>query len=236
MTEPLVLVPGLACTADLFAAQVAALGGGRPVTVADHDQDDTLAGIAGRLLAAAPERFALAGLSMGGYVALEVLRQAPGRVARLALLDTSARPDTEEARANRERLMALASAGRFDEVGEALWPRLVAPERLDDRALKEIVERMRQETGAEAFVRQQRAILARPDSRPDLPDIEIPTLVLVGEADIVTPPEVAREMAEAIEWASLVVVPGAGHLTALERPEAVTRALAAWLDAPGRGA
>jgi pimeloyl-ACP methyl ester carboxylesterase len=232
MPDPLVLVPGLACTAELFAPQVAALESRHRVTVADHAADESMPAIARRLLAAAPPRFALAGLSMGGYVALEVMRQAPGRVSRLALLDTSARPDGDEAKANRERLVALALGGRFDEVGEALWPRLVAPDRVGDLALRETVERMRRETGPEAFARQQLAIMARADSRPDLPGIEVPTLVLVGEEDVVTPPEIAREMADAIEWASLVVVPGAGHLSTLERPDAVTRALEAWLGAP----
>jgi pimeloyl-ACP methyl ester carboxylesterase len=229
--DTLVLIPGLNCTAELFAPQMAALGGDRRILVADHARDATLEAIAERLLADAPDRFALAGLSMGGYVAFEVLRRAPERVARLALLDTSARPDTEEARANRFRLVALAEGGRFGEVHAALWPRLVAPHRRDDRALEAVVRRMMDETGPDGFVRQQTALMARPDSRPLLPGIEIPTLVLVGEEDVVTPPEVAREMAEAVEWASLVVVPGAGHLSTLEAPDVVNRALRAWLDA-----
>ncbi|HYF52656.1 MAG TPA: alpha/beta fold hydrolase, partial [Salinarimonas sp.] len=150
---------------------------------------------------------------------------------RLALLDTSARPDTPEGAANRERLVGLALAGRFDEVNEILWPRLVAPRRLDDAALKAVVTGMKDALGPEVFARQQRAIAARPDSRPDLPGIEIPTLVLVGAEDAITPPEVAREMAEAIEWASLVVVPDCGHLSTLEAPGPVNDALAAWLAA-----
>jgi pimeloyl-ACP methyl ester carboxylesterase len=229
--DTLVLVPGLTCTRDLFAPQIEALGGTRPIMVADHMQDNTLAGIARRLLAQAPERFALAGLSMGGYIALEVMRQAPGRVTRLALLDTSARPDTPDQRAWREGLIRRAQAGRFADVQAELWPRFVHPDRLDDRDLKATVLRMMTDTGPEVFVRQERAIMARPDSRPDLPQIEIPVLVLVGAQDLSTPPELAREMAEAIEWASLVVVPDCGHLSTLERPEAVTHALEAWLAA-----
>ena len=229
--DALVLVPGLNCTAELFAPQVAALGSARRILVADHASDATLGGIAERLLGEAPDRFALAGLSMGGYVAFEVLRRAPERVTRLALLDTTARPDAVEAQATRLRLVALAEGGRFAEVHHALWPRLVAPGRRDDRDLEAVVRRMMEETGADGFVRQQHAIMARPDSRPLLPGLEIPTLVLVGEEDVVTPPEAAREMAEAVEWASLVVVPGAGHLTTLEAPDVVNRALRAWLDA-----
>jgi pimeloyl-ACP methyl ester carboxylesterase len=227
--ETLVLVPGLNCTERLFAPQIEALKGSCRILVADHRQDDTMAAIARRLLSQAPERFALAGLSMGGYIALEVLRQAPERVARLALLDTSARPDSPEATANRHRLMALAEGGRFEEVHAALWDRLVHPDDWADPAIEETVLTMLRETGPEAFVRQQRAIIGRADSRPMLPGIEIPTLVLVGEQDALTPPELSREMAEAVEWASLVVVPRCGHMSTLEQPEAVNRALLAWL-------
>lgn len=230
MAETLVLVPGLACTARLFEPQIAALSGERPILVADHRQDDSIPTIAARLLSEAPERFALAGLSMGGYIALEVMRQAPERVARLALLDTNARPDSIEASQDRERLIALAQAGRFEDIHARLWPRLVHPARQRDQVLQEVVFGMMRETGAEAYIRQQRAIMARADSRPLLPGIEIPTLVLVGEQDAITPPEIAREMAEMIEWASLVVIPESGHLATLEQPDRVTQALRLWLD------
>lgn len=230
MSETLILVPGLANTSRLYEAQIEALSENRRVIVADHTQDDSIRGIAARLLSAAPDRFALAGLSMGGYVAMEVMRQAPGRVERLALLDTSARPDLPEARQDRERLIALAQAGRFAEILPKLWPRLVHPHHQDDDELKAVVAQMMVDTGAEAYVRQQRAIMSRVDSRPSLPGIEIPTLILVGEGDAITPPEIAREMADLIEWASLVVVPGAGHLSTLEQPEAVNHALRLWLE------
>jgi pimeloyl-ACP methyl ester carboxylesterase len=229
MAETLVLIPGLACTSRLFEPQIAALSEERTILVADHARNDSIPAIAARLLRETPDRFALAGLSMGGYVAMEVMRQAPGRVARLALLDTSARPDSVEASQDRERLIALAEAGRFQDIHSKLWPRLVHPDRQADRALQDIVFGMMQDTGAEAYGRQQRAIMARADSRPMLPGIEIPTLVLVGEGDAITPPEIAREMAEMIEWASLVVVPESGHLSTLEQPERVTQALRLWL-------
>lgn len=230
MAETLVLIPGLACTSRLYEAQIAALSGERTIMVADHTRDDSIQAMAARLLREAPERFSLAGLSMGGYVALEVMRQASGRVARLALLDTSARPDTPEASQDRERLIALAQAGRWKDIAAKLWPRLVHPSRQSDLALREIVDGMMQDTGSEAYVRQQRAIMGRVDSRPLLPGIEIPTLVLAGEGDAITPPEVAREMAEMIEWASLVIVPESGHLSSLEQPERVTQALRLWLE------
>jgi pimeloyl-ACP methyl ester carboxylesterase len=229
MAETLILVPGLNCTERLFGPQIEALSRVRKVLVADHTSDDSLPAIARRLLDTAPQRFAIGGLSMGGYIALEVIRQAPERVTALALLDTSARPDTDEARENRLRMIELAKRDRLDEIHSLLWPRLVAPGHQQNRALESVVLDMMKETGRGAYIRQQRAIMGRPDSRPQLPAIEIPTLVLVGEEDAITPPELAREMAEMIEWASLVVVPGAGHLSSLEQPERVAEALEAWL-------
>ena len=230
MAETLVLIPGLACTSRLYEAQIAALSQERTTMLADHTRDDSIRDMAARLLREAPERFALAGLSMGGYVALEVMRQAPGRVARLALLDTSARPDTPEASQDRERLIALAWAGRLRDITSRLWPRLVHPDHQADSALREVVDGMMHDTGAETYVRQQRAIMERADSRPILPGIEIPTLVLAGEGDLITPPDIAREMAEMIEWASLVIVPDSGHLSSLEQPERVIQALRLWLE------
>jgi pimeloyl-ACP methyl ester carboxylesterase len=230
MGETLILIPGLACTARLFEPQISALSADRKVIIADHRQDDSMAAIAQRLLQDAPERFAVAGLSMGGYVAMEVMRQAPERVSRLALLDTTARPDTPETRQNRERQIALAESGRFEDIFTTLWPRLVHPDRQSDKALQEIIFGMMRETGPEAFVRQQRAIMGRPDSRMLLPSIEIPTLILVGEGDAITPPEVAREMADLVEWSSLTVIPEAGHTSTLEQPEKATQALRAWLE------
>jgi pimeloyl-ACP methyl ester carboxylesterase len=230
MADTLVLIPGLACTERLFEPQISALSGSRNIIVADHTKDDSIAAIAGRLLDNAPERFSLAGLSMGGYVAMEVMRQAPERVQRLALLDTTARPDTPEASQDRERLIALAQAGRYEDVCPKAWPRLVHPDRLSDKALQEVVFGMMRDTGAEAFVRQQRAIMGRVDSRPLLPGIEIPTLILVGDQDAITPPGVAREMAEMIEWASLVVIPESGHSSSLEQPELVIQGMRLWLE------
>jgi pimeloyl-ACP methyl ester carboxylesterase len=230
MAETLILIPGLACTQRLFEAQISALSEGRNIVVADHTQDDSIPAIAARLLKDAPERFSLAGLSMGGYIAMEVIRQAPERVQRLALLDTSARPDTPEASKDRERLIALAQAGRFEDTFPLAWPRLVHQNHQSDKALQEIVFGMMRETGPEAFIRQQRAIMGRVDSRPLLPGIEIPTLILVGEADAITPPEIAREMAEMIEWSSLIVIPDSGHCSTLEQPDRVTQAMRIWLE------
>ncbi len=225
MFLPSVLLPGLLCTPRLYAEQLSALWAFGPVTVGDHTRDDSVAGIAQRVLANAPPRFALIGLSMGGYVAMEILRQAPERVAKLALLDTTARPDTPEQTASRREMIALARNGRFGEVPERQYSILVAPLRLSDEDLKRIVRTMAEQVGAEAFERQQTAIMNRPDSRPGLAAIRCPMLMLVGEQDVLTPPDRAREISSAITGSRLVTVPHCGHLSALERPAEVTRAL-----------
>lgn len=228
--DPLVFAPGLNCTEDLYAPQIAVLAGGRDILVADHRSDDSLAAMAERLLAAAPARFALCGLSMGGYLAFEVMRRAPERVTRLALLDTSAKPATPETNAPREQMIELAGKGAFDNVVTLLWQRLVAPDRLTDEALRLRVKAMAEAVGPEGFIRQQRAIMGRPDSRPGLAAIAVPTLVLVGEQDQITPPAEAEEIAKGVGVnATLVRVPGAGHLSSLEAPDAVTAALKTWL-------
>lgn len=229
MLEPLVLIPGLGCTAELYAPQWRALGVGRQVLVAEHRLDESLPAIVERLLAAAPARFALCGLSMGGYIAFEVMRQAPERVTRIALLDTSARPATPESNAMRQEMIDLAEAGQYDRVTAMQWQRLVAPARREDAMLREIVRRMAADGGAEAFVRQQRAIMGRPDSRPDLKRYAVPALVLVGTQDVLTPPDHAREIAAGISVSRLVEIDGCGHLATLESPDTVTAELARWL-------
>ena len=233
MAEPLpiVLVPGLLCTERLYLGQIPALERFGPVTVADHTRDDSMQGIAQRILSLAPPRFGLVGLSMGGYVSFELLRQAPERVVKLALLDTTARPDVPEQTEQRRRQIDMARTGRFDGIAALLFPRFVAAARHADRALEDVVRTMARDTGAEAFVRQQTAIMHRADSRPLLSAIGCPTLVLVGEQDALTPPDRAAEMAAAIPDVRRVVVPDCGHLSALEQPDAVTRALVSLLTA-----
>ncbi len=227
---PIVLIPGLTCSARLYADQIPALWRFGPVTVADHTRDDNLAAIARRILAAAPPRFALAGLSMGGYIAFEIMRQAPERVAKLALLDTGARPETAEQTERRKLVIALAKSGRYAEVPDIAFPLYVHRNRHNDAGLKQIVRMMAAETGLEAYLRQQQAIMSRPDSRPGLGAIKCPTLVLVGDGDEATPPELAREIAGAIRGARLVVIPDCGHLSTLEQPEKVTAALTEWMN------
>lgn len=228
--EPLVLIPGLNCTPALYAPQWPSLAPGRQILVAETTADDTIAAMVERLLAAAPARFALCGLSMGGYVAFEVMRRAPERVTRLALLDTTAKPPTPDTNAPREQMIALAEKGAFDNVVTLLWQKLVAPDRLADEALRLDVKAMAEAVGATGFIRQQRAIMGRADARPVLATILAPTLIIVGKEDAITPPEEAREIAAGIGTkARYLEVPGCGHLSTLEAPDIVTPALLDWL-------
>jgi pimeloyl-ACP methyl ester carboxylesterase len=231
MPEAIVLVPGLNCSPRLYAAQMPALWRFGPVTVADHTRDDTMTAIAARILAEAPPRFALAGLSMGGYVALEIVRQTASRVTRLALLDTGARDDPPDAQAKRHANIALAAEGRFREIVDVQFPIYVHPGRADDAALKADYLAMCHDVGPQAYVRQQKAIMSRADSRPLLASITCPTLVLVGAQDAATPPALSEEMAAGIAGSRLVQIPECGHLSTMERPEAVTEELVAWMRA-----
>jgi pimeloyl-ACP methyl ester carboxylesterase len=226
---PIVLIPGLNCSPRLYASQMPALWRFGPVTVADHTRDDSMAAIARRILADAPPRFALGGLSMGGYIALEIVRQAAERVAKLALLDTGARADTAEATEKRRVNIAAAEGGRFDEIIDVQFPIYVHPSRANDAILKAEYVAMCHDVGPEAYVRQQKAIMARADSRPLLPSIRCPTLVLVGKEDAATPVELSQEMAAAIPGARLIVLRDCGHLSTMEKPELVTAELVAWV-------
>ncbi|MEI9803720.1 MAG: alpha/beta fold hydrolase [Pseudolabrys sp.] len=228
---PVVLVPGLLCSARLFGPQIEALWPLGQVSVADHRRDAGIEAIARRILDNAPPHFALAGLSMGGYIAFAMMRLAPERVSKLALLDTSARPDTPAQTEMRHTQIALAQSGRFAEIPDLSIPRFLHRSRQQDPRLTGLVRQMAQETGPEAFVRQLHAIMSRLDSRPLLPEIGCPTLVLVGDGDLSTPPELAQEMAGGIIGSKLVVVPDCGHLSTLEKPDAVNAALVEWLSA-----
>jgi pimeloyl-ACP methyl ester carboxylesterase len=226
---PIVLVPGLNCSARLYAEQIPALWRFGPVQVADHTRDDSMEAIAAAILAHAPPRFALVGLSMGGYIALTMVRQAPARVHKLALLDTSARPETPEQSERRKPQIALAQGGHFAEVPPLQFPVFVHRNRQHDEALRARVRSMAEETGAEAFLRQQKAIMTRPDMRPLLASIACPTLVLVGDGDELTPPPLSEEIAAGIAGSRLAVIADCGHLSTMERPEAVNRALVEWM-------
>lgn len=225
---PLLLLPGLLCDAGLWAPQAEALAELADVQVADLTQDDRVEAMAARVLARAPARFALAGLSMGGYVAFEILRQAPERVSRLALLDTTAAPDSPERALQRRRSLAILNRGRFPGVTQQLLPTLVHPRHVLG-PMGEAVQAMARRVGPEAYRRQQTAILHRPDSRPLLPMLTQPTLVLGGADDALTPPAVVQALAEQIPGAQLHTLPDCGHLPTLEQPEATSALMRRWL-------
>ena len=231
MTEkiPLFLLPGLLCDETLWHRQVEGFTDIAAPLVADLTKDDSLAGMARRVLAQAPERFALAGLSMGGYVAQEIMREARERVVKLALLDTSARADTPEQTARRRGLLELSQKGEFKGVTPRLFPTWVHPARSEDAALLEIVAGMAKHVGKDAFLRQQTAIMGRPDGREDLRRIGIPTLVLCGRQDAATPLPLHEEIAGLVPGAKLEVIEDCGHLSTLEKPVSVTAALRQWL-------
>jgi pimeloyl-ACP methyl ester carboxylesterase len=227
---PLVLIPGLLCDAQLWQPQSQRLADGADIWFADHTRSDTMAGVARDVLADAPfANFALAGLSMGGYVALEIVRQAPQRVARLALLDTAAGGELPEQSQKRLGFIALAARGEFPAVTEALLPLLLHPSRLAEPALSGVVKSMARNIGKEAFVRQQHAIMSRADSLDLLAIINCPALVLCGRQDALTPLARHEEMAAGIRGARLEVIEDCGHLSTLEKPAEVNAALRRWL-------
>jgi pimeloyl-ACP methyl ester carboxylesterase len=230
MTAPRVFIlPGLLEDADAFAAVMRGLDDVATCQVADMTRADTIAGLARSALQQAPPGpLHLAGHSMGGYVALELMRQAPERVAGLALLNTNARPDSSEATANRRRLLELAETD-FQAVIATLLPKLMTPEHVRDPALAGIVDGMALAVGKEAFRRQQEAIIGRSDSRPHLAAIRCPTLVVAARSDQLMPVEVLREMADGIPGARLEIVENCGHMASMEQPRAVIALLRQWI-------
>lgn len=227
----LVLVPGLSCDAALWNAQVAGLADVARMTVADTLSDDSIPAMATRLLDTAPERFAIAGLSMGGYVAMEVIRRAPERVTGLALLDTNARADTPDQARLRHFAIRTAQDRGLEAVIRGSLAQIVHPDA--DPHVAEAVVAMALRVGLPVFENQQTAIMTRTDPLPGLAAVRVPALVVVGEQDLLTPPHYAEEMAAAIPGAVLRVIPECSHMATMERPDAVNAALRVWLALPG---
>lgn len=224
---PLLLIPGLGSDEAVWRGPIERLADVVSCVVAETRLDDSMAAIAARILASAPPRFAVAGVSMGGYVAFELLRQVPERVSRLALFDTGARADTPEQAERRRQAIAALDRADLATLGRYSLPQLVAPDARDE--VKEAVVAMGVRIGRDAYVRQQHANIARPDSRAMLAGIAVPTIVVVGERDVLTPPELAREIADGIAGATLHVVPGSGHLPPIEKPDETAALLRGWL-------
>lgn len=226
----LYLLPGLLCDGALWRHQAEYLSDQADVTIADFTTQDSIPAMAASVLAAAPERFSMAGLSMGGYVALEVMRQGGGRVARLALLDTSAR-DFDPARNDARRaFLDQARHGKFKGVTRRYLEAFIHPDRLHDKALTHDITAMTERIGLDTYLRQQQAIIDRGDARDVLPTVRCPTLVVCGRQDVLTPVTSSEELAAGISGAALVVIEECGHLTTMERPQAVTALLSYWLQ------
>lgn len=227
--SPLVLLPGLLNTRRVYEHQVEALEDIADIVVPELWHDDTIGAMAETALAAAPPTFALCGFSMGGYVAFEIFRCAPTRVERIALIDTQAAPDSPESRTRRQAFIEQTRLGRFHGVHPTLLPQIIHPTRLKDAAVTQPILDMAKEIGGDGFVRQQQAILGRPDSRPLLVEIEVPAVVIVGRQDMATPLPRSQQMAADIANAQLVILEECGHVSPLERPAEVSAALRRWL-------
>lgn len=232
MNEPLVLLPGMMCDARLFGPQLADLSRDQVVTVAPITQGDRVEEIASSILPLLPQRFALAGLSMGGIVAMEILRRAPERVTRIALMDTNALAETPASAAAYEPMIIGAKSGKLDQVmRDMMRPDFLAPGPHRPEVLAAF-QQMARDLGPEVFVRQVRALQRRRDQQATLRKCKCPALVLCGEHDGLTPLKRHTFMAELIPYAHLTVIPEAGHLPTLENPAATNAALRDWLRMP----
>jgi pimeloyl-ACP methyl ester carboxylesterase len=227
---PLLLLPGLVNDERVWRRVMTALGAAAQPVVGDVRTHDTMRALAAAVLERAPDRFAVVGLSMGGYCALEMLRQAPQRILGLALVDTSARPDTPESKANRDKQIERARGDYPGLVGELLG-KWIHPGFVHDPDVAEVARDMALENGPDTFARQQRAIMSRADSRPLLAQVRCPAIVVAGRQDTLIPLEVHEELASGIAGATLSLIDDCGHLAPLEQPAAVADALRGWLRA-----
>ena len=226
MSKPnLVFIPGLLCTGELYAAQIAALGDRVNYQIADHGAYDDIAACAEAILERAPQSFVPVGLSMGGYITFELLRQAPDRVERFVIIDSSSRPDKPEQSGKRLEMIALAQTSGMDAVAEALVPSMLGRSNRKDEYLLAMMRDMSNETGPVRFANQQKLIMSRPDTRPDLASFDQTALVIVGEEDVLTPKDVNEEIADGLPNADLAIILECGHLATIEAPEAVSAAL-----------
>lgn len=229
MTQ-LVFLPGLATDAVIWHAQLAAMPPHIHAVVSDvHARQTTLQEMAATLLAEHPGELILCGASLGGKLAMEAVRQAPQRIKGLALLGTNARPETEAMRSLREAAIDMFAQGRVKTLLTVNLPNAFHPSRVQDSVLLQTYLDVVLRAGAEQLIRQNRALMERPDARLHLGEVKCPTLVLCGDSDRLTPPDCSREIAELIPGAQLVLIPECGHMLTMERPQEVNAALLAWL-------
>jgi len=229
----LVLLPGLLNDRRVFGPQIAALRTRADIVAPELWHVDSIEAMVDTVLAQAPPTFALAGFSMGGYVALEVFRRAPKRVRRLALLDTTARAETPEGRKRRQALVAQTKLGRWRGITQVMLPMLIHPDKLKDKALVKVLQDMAMTIGADGYANQQRAIMGRRDNTKLLAKINVPTIVVAGHDDQVLPVAFSEELAAGIKGSRLIVLERCGHVAPLEQPAGVTAALREWLLAGG---
>ena len=226
--QTIIMIPGLGSDGAVWRRTIAALGSDNAAcTSGDTLSDPTLPKMAQRILAQAPPRFALAGVSMGGMVAMEIVKLAPDRVTRLALVDTNARPDTLAQKAYRRAANLAVGVGDYRALAERSLPSLLHPDAPQD-VRDEMVE-MSVRVGPKAYVRQNRAVTARKDLRPVLATIAVPTTVIVGEEDRLTPVELSQEIHALTPGSTLHVIPGCGHLPPIEAPDAMAALLTEWM-------
>ena len=234
MTQALVLIPGLGSDAAVWRRTIAALGDEARCLVGDTLSDDTLSGMAARILDQAPRSFGLAGVSMGGMVAMEMMRLAPRRVTRLALVDTVARPDAWTRKVYRRVANLVVGASRdFRPLAQRTLGSLVHPSASAD--VREALLEMSVRVGSKAYIRQNRAVAARGDLRAILRSVDVPTAVIVGREDRMTPVELSREIHALTPGSTLHVIPDCGHLPPIEKPEAMAALLKALLGRPVKG-
>ncbi|CAN5540223.1 alpha/beta fold hydrolase [soil metagenome] len=232
---PLLLVPGLLCSPRLFAPQLAALGDVAEIVVPDWRKAplsifDTWEKTARWVIDQMPsEKFALAGLSLGGMISVEIMQIAAERVTRLALLDTGMRAQTPTEQAIRRSRIRLANEGHFELVLGLQMSRFIPAYRLPDKALVDEVMTMCTETGMEIYKRQEELAATRVDRRPDLPRIACPTIVVCGRDDAATPLFMSEEIAAAIKGSELIVIEQCGHLITMEKPVETNAILRKWL-------
>lgn len=232
MTEPLVFLPGMMCDARLFGPQIAALSADHAVMTVPISNSDRISEIASYVLEQAPEKFALAGLSMGGVVAMEVMRRAPDRVRRIALMDTNPLAETPQSAATYEPMIVGVRTGKMAKVmRDFMRPEYLAPGPHRSEIL-ELTMDMALNNGPDVFERQARALQRRRDQQSTLRKCKVPALVLCGEHDGLTPVKRHTFMAELIPYAKLEVIGDAGHLPTLEQPDATTAALRQWMKQP----
>jgi pimeloyl-ACP methyl ester carboxylesterase len=233
---PLLLVPGMICSPRLYAAQVAALSADTEVVVPDWRRaplaiwDSWESAARWVVDQMPPGKFALAGLSLGGMLAVEIMQFAADRVTRLALLDTGVRGQNEAERAIRRARIRLADEGHFELVLGLQMGRFIPAYMLPDKALVDAVMTMCGEIGVEIYKRQEALAAIRVDRRPDLPKIKCPTIVVCGRDDAALPLFLSEEIAAAIKGSELIVIEQCGHLTTMEKPEETTAILKRWLS------